>query len=176
LIGKGKNMKHESDENYLVIKETDVNFETWVNKKFITDNIRQQLSNKDVLIVPSEGFRDLKFPVFPVKTEEVFNFLKKEFPKDVSVDICIEDKDYKEVALHADLVIISTFIVTSVALPVLINVLSSYISKKLFKPESANVRVAITAVKKDGNAFNIEYEGPAKEFSSISEKTKELVE
>lgn len=169
-------MKHESSENYLIINKTEENFDTWINKKFITDNIRPQLLSKDILLIPDEGFRGLDSPVFPVRTEDVFNYLKKQLPEDLSIDICIEDKDYKEVALHADLTIISTAIVTAIALPVLVNVLSTYINNKLFKPESSNVKMSIIVIKDDSNAFKVDYEGPAKDFSKISEKTKKLIE
>ena len=170
-------MNHDSKEaNNLVIKDTPEDFETWINKDFISPELRVQLRKSDILLIPTEGFRDLTYPVFPVKTEELFNYLRKNSPEDINIDICIEDKDYREVALHSDLVILSSFIVSSVALPILINLISTYLSQKLLKPEKTNVKVSITVVNKDGESKNLSYEGSVDHFKEVANKSKDLWE
>lgn len=170
-------MDHDFKEaDDLIIKGTTENFETWINKDFISEELRVQLRKSDILLIPVEGFHDLTYPVFPVKTEELINYLRKNSPEDLHVDICIEDKDYKEVALHSDLVILSSFIVSSVALPILINLVSTYLSKKLLKPEKTNIKVSITVVNKDRKSKNLMYEGSVGNFKEAANKAKELWE
>jgi hypothetical protein len=161
-------MKHESGmENITITESVEESFGFWLNKPYISDELRSVLSSANVLIVPYEGFRELDTRVFPVGTEEIFSELKSHVDNGVVPEICIEDKDYRELALHSDLLIIGTFIVTTFAAPTFVNIVSEWVNNRLgFKKESTNVKIELTVAKSDGTAGRILYEGPAKEFAT----------
>lgn len=167
-------MKHETDkEASLTIDDTDESFEAWADRDYISDDLSNRLKSADVLIVPREGFRDVGGPVFPVKTAELFSHLDQNLPDDIEVEICIEDEDYREVALHHELVEIGTIFLTDVSLPIVINLLSDYIKMKwgsLF--EDRGVRV-ILEVEDDSKSKSFTYEGKPEHFSDISEQVME---
>lgn len=159
----------------VAITDSSENFDTWINRKYISSETRELLKQSDILVVPIEGFRELDFPVFPVKTEEILSFLKKRIPSENKVDICIEDKDYKELALHSVLVMLGGFVVTSICAPILVNILWQYIEKEILtKKEKRNVRVSLTIVNEDGISKNLTYEGNAEDFSTIKDELKKL--
>lgn len=170
-------MQHEySLENELNIENTEENFDYWLNQEFISDDLKNKLGTADILLVPQIGFRDQDTPVFPVKTEELFTFLKNN-SKNNEIDICIEDKDYKELALHADLITLATFVVTSIALPVLVNLLSDYIKNKISSNSDRVIKISLVVEnKKDGTSKNVTYEGKPESFDSTIKSIDDLWE
>ena len=106
----------------------------------------------------------------------MFTFLKNN-AKDNEIDICIEDRDYKELALHADLITFATFVVTSIALPVLVNFLSEYIKNKIFTNSDRVIKVSLVVEnKKKGTSKNVTYEGKPESFDSTIKSIDDLWE
>jgi hypothetical protein len=162
-------MSHEkSQENELIIKKTKESFSTWIHKPYISEELRKQLEKANVLLVPKEGFRSYSGPVFPVGTEEFLNYLREFSAKGINANICIEDKDYKELALHEAFLIISAFVVTSLVAPIVTDLISEFIKRRWMKEDKNkdnNIKIELTVVKKDGSSASFLYEGPAKAFT-----------
>jgi len=168
-------MKHESEITSLNITATEECFETWVYKSFVTKELRERILDKDILIVPYETYMCKNFPVFPDTTVELFKYIESKLPDNLSVEVCIEDDDYKEVSLHYDLVILGSFIVTTIAAPVLAGLLQEYIRTKIFKPKETHVQTSIIIQKGKKKSVRIDYEGPVENFDTVVDKTKELL-
>lgn len=169
-------MKHETDKlDDVLITDSSENFDTWINRKYISEELKNNLKKANILLVPNEGFRDKNIPVFPVKSEELFTYIKNRLPLDFKVDICIKDEDYKELALHTDLVILGSFVVTILAAPILVNIISEYIKQKILKDkEKRRVKVSLTVVDEEGKSKNLTYEGNTENFGGIIEKLKDV--
>ena len=169
-------MEKEDNKNVnLKITDSSETFKSWINKKYISAETKNKLGKADILIVPNEGFGKLDFPIFPVKTEELFYFIKKSLPKENKIDICIEDDDYKELALHADLIVLGVFIVTNVVLPTLVNILSEYLKKKIIGNDTEQkVKVSLTAIDSVGTSKKLTYEGPPEKLGLIIEQLKDI--
>jgi len=108
--------------------------------------------------------------------------LRDNSEKGVNADLCIADKDYQELALHSDLIIVGGFVVTSLIAPIVVNLISDYIKKRFSsKYEKAGIKVEMAVVEQDGRASKLLYEGSAKDFveivkpalSSLAEKKTE---
>mgnify|MGYP006443097387 CR=1 FL=1 len=169
----------------LLVQDSDKNFSTWSSKEFISDEVKKSISSKNVLIVPIENFRNYPNPVFPVGTEELFHYLKDNSDNKLNVDVCIDDEDYEELALHSDLIIIGSIIVTSFVAPIVVNLISSYLEDKWLKKskkESTQLKVEITVVDNDKGSKKFKYEGPANKFketlneSIATKESKEIKE
>jgi len=158
-------MHEPSKEPDLTVEDTTKDFQYWLNRPYIGAELRKQLAAANFLVVPREGFRERTEPVFPVGTESLYDFIKNQASDGMKPDICIEDNDYRELALHSTLLIIGGFIVTSLVAPVVVNVISEYIKKKM-GPDHADgtVKCDITVVDENGAAKKITYEGPATTF------------
>lgn len=150
--------------NFTVVDIED-RFQNYINKKYLSQDLKDILIDKDILIVPEEGFRKRDIPVFPVKTEEVFNYLKK---NKLNIEICIENEEYFELALHGDLRRLGKFVIKKVVLPVFISVLAAYVVNKIMKfDETTIVKIEIIAID-ERNARKINFEGSGEQFIKLS--------
>jgi hypothetical protein len=165
-------MKHETDRiDDVIIADSLENFDTWISREYISKALKRDLKKADILLVPIEGFRDKNIIVFPVQTEGLLIYIKKRLPSEYKIDICIENKDYKELALHSDLVVIGRFVVASVVVPILVKIISEYIKQKILKMgEKRKVKVSLTVVNEKGISKNLTYEGEAENFERIINK------
>jgi len=169
-------MKHETDKpDDVLITDSSENFDTWINRKYISEELKNNLRKAHILLVPTEGFRERNIPVFPVKSEELFTYIRNTLPSDFKVDMCIRDEDYRELALHADSVILADLVVTALVFPILVDIIGEYIKQKILKyKEKRRVKVSLTVVDEEGKSKNLTYEGSAEDFGGIMEKLKDL--
>ena len=184
----------------LTISDSSDNFQTWINKTFIPENLRNSLVKASVLILPEESFRNETYPLFPVTTDQLFQYLRINLPEN-SVDLCIDDSNYRELALHSDYKRIGKFIVVAAFIPVFINCLSNYITETYIKKdeakpniiiinqksqnaepqtapkkymESTKVKFSVIVVDSNGTSKEYKYEGPAKDVNNVAEQMKKL--
>ena len=155
-------MDHFEKQAGVSVEATDQDFDYWLNQSHVGATLRSELSQANILLVPNFLSAEGKKLVFPEHTESLFQYLKDNASSGANVDICIEDEDYVERALHSDLISLATFVVTSVLIPVLVNLLSDYI-KKVYgrQAEKSDVEVTLIEVKPDGNARKLSYKGKA---------------
>ena len=166
-------------------EESERDLAYWLGRDYVSDELRHRLADASILIVPQEGFRDYEGPLFPVATEEFFRFAREELPDDAEVDICIEDGDYKELALHESLIIIATVSVASSFLAGLaVNLVWHFLERRIGskakeKKTTAKATIIVNTTKTaktDKRAVEIHYEGPADQLkSSMMTKINELI-
>lgn len=161
--------------------------EYWLNKPFIDDELNLKVSQADILLVPNENFRDTVSFSFTHEAENIYFYLQKNIPNEMSIEICVGD-DFQVLALHADIKRMGTFLVTSVGLPILVNLLTSYIDKNYIADtapvpivnnitinQHTTVNTTINVEIEENNIISINYEGPAKDFQKHMDNTlKEL--
>ena len=130
-------MLDEPKQPQLNMEPSNETFQSFIERNYINRESRDRLSQANVLMIPNEGYlerTDLIY--FPSGTTDLYQFLKEEESGKMSIDICLEEKDYKEVALHADWLFLASFIVTSIVAPLFVDLLADYIKKHLVKRES----------------------------------------
>lgn len=162
--------RYQDDQPVIVTRSSEESFQTWIDRPYIGEELRRQLAGANVLIVPSEGFlerTDLRH--FPTGTEELFHFLRENAPENLSVDICIEDADYRELALHADWLMIATTVVTSVAAKVTAELIWKYIQQRVgSRSKDTSVKSQLIVVDAErGLSLQLSYEGPANEYRAV---------
>lgn len=189
----------------ITITDTSENFEYWLNKEFVTEDLKNSIKDKSILLVPFEGLRETENPfMFPVETENVLQYFNQKLD---SFDICITDEEYQEFAFYSNYKRIGNFLVLSVALPLFLPVLSSFIYDKYVKSENkaptvqvfdnstntvinthisdltdkkhlepTHVKFTVTVVDSSGKSKNINYEGPASNIDSAMNALKEYEE
>jgi hypothetical protein len=156
----------------LRVEETAHGFEYWLGRPWLSADLREQLGRANVLIVPVEKFRDHEGPVFTQGTEELFHFLKEQGPDGVVVDVCVEDQDFQEYALHHETIEIAEIVFRWAIWPILINLISAYISFRLGK-RRGTVKVTLTAEDPDGQARSFRYDGPAEDFKTVMQALRD---
>lgn len=135
--------RFRDDEDKFIVEESKENFETWTSKDFISSEIRESIKSASILIVPTIGFREPNELTFPIGTEDFFQYIKENLPKDFTIDFCINDDDYQELALYSNYRRLGNFLVTTVALGVFLNLLSSYIYDKAIKEDESKPPIQI---------------------------------
>lgn len=155
-------MKHETNVNKMIkISATDLNFEKALNKSYISNTLKEQLKNSQMLILPYENVKGYTGPVFPEGTMDFFRYLESINNKEINIDICADDDIYKELILHSDLVNIGLILVNELALPIVVNFIWYYIQNNLLnKNKEQKVKLEII-VEKNGESKKISYEGDA---------------
>jgi hypothetical protein len=116
-----------------------------------------------IVLVPDEGFRDQPGPFFPQGTVDFLAFLRDH--AGASVEIAAEDAEYKEVALHFDILRLATLFVHEIAAPAAAALIANYLWKHLGgRVKHAEVRVSMLVHRQEGTkteTVRISYEGPA---------------
>lgn len=157
------------------ISETSENFSYWLNRPYISEELRKELNKSTLLVVPSENFRGKDGPYFPNSTEDFLDFLRSNAKEGLVPDICIEDSQFKTIALHHDLIVLGGIVVTAIVAPVAADIIGEYIKRKIWsnKGEEPTVKFNMTVVESDGKAKRMSYEGPASAFrKTIVEQLK----
>jgi hypothetical protein len=133
----------KEEENVFRVTDSNENFETWIEKDFVSNDTRNSLRQASILLIPTIGFRNNNEPTFPSGTEEFLAYFKEKLPDNLIIDICVDDDKYLELALHSDYKRIGKFLVRTVALSVFLNVFSSYIYDKVVKEEEGKPAIQI---------------------------------
>jgi hypothetical protein len=152
------------------VSETSEDFLHWSSVDGLSQGTRTNILNSDVVVVPYNGFRDYQGPLFPAGTAEFFQYLKANLPSGKEAELAVEDEDFRELSLHFDVVTIATCVVKYAAVPLLVKLLSDWISKRVgSRANSAEVRASLVVVLTDGNeskSIQFSYEGPAATFEA----------
>ena len=168
-------MMHETKRvREISVGPSEEDFETWAGREYLSEETSESVKSASVLIVPVEGFRDVSQPLFAQRSDELFAFLKENLPPEHKVEICVEDEDYQEVALHFDLFDLGQLVLTAVAVPVVVKLIADYVSRKVFAAkEDKAVKISLTVVNDKGSK-TVTYEGLAKNFPPSVEEIKKL--
>ena len=67
----------------LKVVDATENFRTWLEKSYIDIELKNELSNASILIVPFEDLIDSIGPVFPVGTDSLLQYFKKQLPQGI---------------------------------------------------------------------------------------------
>ena len=127
----------------LKVVDATENFRTWLEKSYIDIELKNELSNASILIVPFEDLRDSIGPVFPVGTDSLLQYFKKQLPQGISIDICISDSDYQTFEFNNHYRKIGKFVIKSVAISVFVCVISEYICDKYIKSDESKPQIQV---------------------------------
>lgn len=128
----------------LTITESNENFETWLNKGFVTDELKQLVSNASILIIPFENLRDTKNPLlFPVGTDEILRYFKEKLPEGQLIDICITDEDYQEFTFFSNYKRLGNFLIKEASIPFFVAILSTFVYDNYIKEDDNKPQIQI---------------------------------
>ena len=127
----------------LKITDATENFKTWLEKSYIDIKLKNELSNASILIVPFENLRDSIGPVFPTGTDYLLQYFQKRLPQEISIDICISDSDYQTFEFNNHYRRIGKFVIKSVAIPIFVGIISSYIYDKYIKSDESEPQIQV---------------------------------
>lgn len=155
----------ETDGSLFEVTVINEDFDFWINKPYIGVELKDKLKKANVLLVPREGFRGDDTNTFPVGTEEFLRFINDNKGPGIDIDICIEDSEYKELALHDASLVIAGFFVTSIVAPIIADLIAEYIKKRwTSKKDTATIKVEMYVQECKNKSKKFLYKGSAKDF------------
>jgi hypothetical protein len=155
----------------LVCDNTDRTLTYWSSLDSLSPETRSAVGRTSIIIVPNDGFREHTGPVFPAGTVEFFRLLRERSPQDAAVEIAVDEPEYKEVALHSELVRLAGVVVEYVLAPVVAGLIVEYLKTRLGSRFSrSEVEASMIVDQSDGvnhKAWEIKYKGPAPTFENV---------
>jgi hypothetical protein len=132
----------------------------------------------DVLMVPSDGFREIEGYVYPVGA----TLLRDHFVAagETSVEMWWIDDEYQESHLHSELVVIGTIILSYLVAPTVTGLLTNYIQRLIDNrtsqdetrfDKSPRVQCKLV-VEGEGESVQLEYSGSVEGFQAVLEELK----
>lgn len=175
ICKENADMQHEINIEALTVKDCSETFETIYEKEYFPKKLLDEIKEANVLLIPDYVKReDKKRYVFPECTQEFLEYVKDNASDNLRPDIAIDDEGFNKLELHSAAITIATFVVTSIALPMMINLVSNFLydqAKKMHREKkdvSAKVNI-ITTEESGKKSKMISYEGPV---SGIEEALK----
>lgn len=173
------------NSNYIKIETASKSLYEWFQITHITEDLETALLDADIVLVPAESpYSPL---AFPAGTMELYQYFKEQLKG--KVGICINEDEYNEIELNSRVLRLGKFIVTSIAIPLFIGILSNYIYSKLSSPTEVAIpepnkpeyleptTVTFSVIVNDsisGQIKEFNYEGPASEVSTVTESIQNL--
>tara|TARA_R110002049_G_scaffold2511_6_gene18401 strand:+ start:3589 stop:4170 length:582 start_codon:yes stop_codon:yes gene_type:complete len=127
----------------LQISDSNESIETWLLKDFVTEDLRTDLKDVSILIVPVENLRENVHLAFPIGTEGILGYFKEQLEGNIKIDICITDEDYQEYAFYSNYKRLGDFVIQKVAIPVFVTVLSSFVIQKIIAEDNSQPQIEI---------------------------------
>lgn len=145
----------------------------WLGQGLAHENF-EKVSSADVLIVPLKDFRsELPF-AFHSNTAMFARFLARNLAGQAKIEVLADDDEYIEISLHSKEIRISTIIVTAVVVPLLVNLLSSYIYDELKAKPNDSVEMSLVIEDQNCRSLHIGFHGNAKEFPLFADKVTQI--
>jgi hypothetical protein len=154
------------------IKKSDITFDKVYNDEYSPRDVEFRKAN--CLILPYKNFRDGVDYCFSEYAQEVLQYSKENPCDDIIMDIAATDENYKVIEMHSVLLQIGIFVASSIILPSVINLVTSYAYDKIkqlhHKKEDVEVRVTYISILPDGTSRALNYVGPADKIEEITQR------
>lgn len=156
----GNKMIHETDEiSNLTVEEVNFNLEDYISDFIRDKELEGSVREANVLLLPYKEFREVRGPLFPEAYSQFYDYLLENL-NDSKVELCVEEEDYKEVALHDETINLGLMFLTGIVLPVVSNLISEYI---ISSHDNKKVNVKVSFIEKEGDKYKkFDYEGDSK--------------
>ena len=140
----------------------------WKKSEELSNEVRQELTDANVLFVPLKGERDGEDSidsgkVFAPDAEQFFKYLLDSDKKDIKADMCVNDGEYRKLSLYAEpitLTVIGTIVISSIIAPVIKDLILDYIRKNRSESsKNSEFRITLIIDNEDGFIREIQCSG-----------------
>ena len=156
-------------DQLMQVEVTEESFDYWINRDYISAELRTQLSMANVLLTPNSGYLEYEGPLFPSETSEFFRFLRSNAGDEVVADLCIEDEDFEYLSLNHDVLELPNVIVQLFALPLFVNLVGGYLLHRLVsRMQETPIEQELTIEdSRIGLSVKTKYKGPASKYDEF---------
>jgi len=151
----------------------DDNYRELVQSASLSEKLEKEAKIADVLLFPNRGHAGRDAVYFPSGTSELYAFLQSTLPTEVRLEAAIDEKDYRELALHGFVVIVATIVCANVIAPLVVRAIDGFLKKRegLERSSNSTVKSRLVVYKdKESRLTEFYYEGPAASFADVMTK------
>lgn len=146
-----------------------------INLISCNQEIKDAANSAEIVFYPLLNFRDQVEQSFYAGTIDLFQYVITHMPQEHRIAIACDEDQYQEIALYSKLHRLGIYIISVIAAPVFVNVISNYISEQLKASNDDQVEINLIIESNDGKTQRIEYSGSAENFITLSDKINNLV-
>ena len=131
--------------------------------------LNENLQTASVLIVPTDLGSEHEGPAFPLSTRELFGYLRAGFAEEATIEVAVRDEDFREFEHRSDCLILPVIYISSyVLVPLVVNLLGTFIDDRLKHRSSGTVKSEIHFTDPSGAQVTFKYEGLASTYNKVS--------
>jgi len=157
----------------LVISETKESKQYWLEQG-LGKGFEEEINAAAALIVPEKNFREEVAFVFHHDTTRLYRYLLENLGGDLSLEICSNDDEYCEISLHSSSFRLSTLVISYLAAPLLVGLLTNYLYDELKAKPNDSVEATLIVEDHECRSFKFAFKGEAKDFVLLTNKVGEL--
>jgi hypothetical protein len=158
-----------------IINKTEETKDYWAAIAQLSGGIKKLVLQSDVLIVPLQNYRENVELSFHQGTLGFHDYLKQSLSNQAIVEICIEDSQYQELALHSNEYRLNKLLVNVVIAPMIIGLLTNYAYDVLKANPTDTVKTSLGIYKKDCSTIQLDYDGPVNGLSDLNKNISDII-
>lgn len=143
-------------DNKIKVSKTEESKSFWINQDFISQDLKNELEQSNILFLP-EFWKNDDAIGFHSNVYPFYEFLEEKARDNLNINFCIEEKDYRELHLHNDVLWLGMILIEHFFLPLFINLFSDYIYD-YFHDGDDEIDIKLNIQKEDENVL-FEYHG-----------------
>lgn len=159
--------------NIIAITETFENKVFWLEQGLAGGHL-DAVTSADALIVPEKDFREGVPFVFHQDTTVFFQYLETNLKGQFSIELLADDDEYIEVSLHSSSFRFNKIIVSHIAAPIILGLMTNYIYDYLKAKPTDRVEASIVLENHECKSFKFDFNGEAKDFSLLADQVGEM--
>jgi hypothetical protein len=153
------------NNNHFEIKFSNISLRSATESADLTSGRKSELRTVDILALPTKNYHNKGMDSFFSGARDFYMYCKANAP-DYAFDFCIEKTKYLEIDLNSIELFLGTFLISSVIIPIFVNLLSNYLSSKLIhNDDKITINIIINNVS-NNNSAEISFRGTRIEFDN----------
>jgi hypothetical protein len=158
------------ENNFFEISSSYVTFSSAMNESNLSQERIDELSPVNILALPTKGYHGKEGYFFFGGAREFYMYCQENAPNQ-SIDFCIEKSEYSEIDLNSIELFLGTFIISSIIIPVFVNLISDYINNQLKHDDDKITLNIIINNHIINNSIEINFRGTKGDFDNKVLKT-----
>lgn len=159
-----------SNEDLIIIN--DKNMEYWINQDFVSEDLKNELKNADVLIIPDFRGKN-NDPGFYEKSLYFHDFIR-DCNENIDIKFCIDEDLFSTFRLQSSVICMGQFIVKDVIVPLFLGILGNYLYNKIFHESDDEIDIQIS-IQKENTTKTLKYHGNYEKFQKMIENSSDFI-
>jgi hypothetical protein len=142
---------------------SNITFSSVMGEMGLSEERIEELKNIEILALPSKNYCSENGKSFYGATREFYMYCQEKEPGQ-TIDFCTEKAQYLEIDLNSVELFLGTFLISSIIVPVFVNLISEFIKNKLTHNDDKITINIIINDNRQNNSIAINFRGTKEDF------------